>query len=185
MVRRFDAPSSSRSSEAAKAEKSCSPSSSGAARVIGAFVERIRVMVDEMAIERRTYFIAEDAVFVSLAAGVEARMKAWVRFANSADADRAGQKPVYGPPEILRRDGVLERNRGDLRQCMDARVGPAGAVDLDRLAFDAADHFLKDTLNGRQTRLNLPAVEVGSVVGDLKPQTSHTRREPGFTTGMP
>src|SRR5882672_963425 len=49
---------------------------------------------------------------------------------------------------------------------MDSGVGAAGAGHVHRLALDIGDDPFKSALNGRQARLNLPAVEIGTVVGD-------------------
>ena len=56
---------------------------------------------------------------------------------------------------------------------------------MDCIAFDTGDHFFESALDGSETGLNLPAVEIGSVVSDFEFQGSHTRREPGFVTGIP
>ena len=75
MVRTFDSSSSSRSSDAANAVKSCSPSSSGASGDHFFDRQRIRMMANIAPFERRTDLAAKNAIFVSLPFGLEARMK--------------------------------------------------------------------------------------------------------------
>ena len=54
----------------------------------------------------------------------------------------------------------------DLAERVDAGVGAAGAVDGDRFLGDLADGVVEGALDRWQAGLELPAVEVGAVVGD-------------------
>ena len=59
---------------------------------------------------------------------------------------------------------------GDLAEGVDARVGAARAVQNEAFLGDAAQNVYDFTLDGRFVRLDLPAVEVGAVVGKIKTQ---------------
>ena len=67
--------------------------------------------------------------------------------------------------QVLRRDGRPERKTGDLGQCVNAGIGAAGALGQGSFAGDAAECRLQFALNGRLAGLDLPAAEVGAVVG--------------------
>jgi hypothetical protein len=88
------------------------------------------------------------------------------------DADGVREEGVEGAHELVGADGagvVGPGDGGDLAQCVDAGVGAAGAVDLELGAFgEAAEGALELALDGVGLALDLPAVEGGAVVGELK-----------------
>ena len=121
-------------------------------------------MVHVQPVKGRADFGAQDAVFVGLGARVEARMKIRRGVFHRQYSDIARKQPVHGFAQILRRDGIGQVESRHLRQGVDAGVGAARRVDMHRLAFDLREHGFEHALNGRQLRLNLPAVIVRAVV---------------------
>jgi hypothetical protein len=56
---------------------------------------------------------------------------------------------------------------------VDAGIGSAAANDDDLVSDDAAEGLFETVLDGSEARLELPAVEVGSVVGEDKHEIAH------------
>ncbi len=61
----------------------------------------------------------------------------------------------------------------DLAQCVDASVGAARAVHDDSFLGDFARGVVDGALNRRDAGLELPAMKIGSVVGDCNFDISH------------
>jgi hypothetical protein len=51
---------------------------------------------------------------------------------------------------------------------MNSGVCPPGSGNMDRTFLDAPDHFFERALDGWEAGLHLPAVEIGSVVGNFE-----------------
>ena len=97
------------------------------------------------------------------------------------DAQVAGQERVERLDEDLRRVARRREEMDDLAQGVDPGVGPAagggGRPGLGQLL----DGRLERLLDGPQSRLALPAVEVGSVVGEGQLEIPHgTPGRPGL-----
>ncbi len=74
------------------------------------------------------------------------------------------------------RDGTRGSNGGHLPAGVDAGVRAAGAGGTERVPENAPQGVLKFLLNGAQSRLALPAVEICAVVGENEPEgTLHER----------
>ncbi len=56
--------------------------------------------------------------------------------------------------------------RGHHAKRVHARVGSSGAGDMHWFPFHAADDFFENALNGRQPRLDLPAMKIRAVIGE-------------------
>jgi len=95
-----------------------------------------------------------------------ARMKCALHRAGFGDTDRWGKYAIEGPEKIAGRNGGAKSEACDLRESVDAGVGAAGALRQWRFSRDAAENRLKLTLDGWKPGLDLPALEVGSVVGE-------------------
>ena len=63
------------------------------------------------------------------------------------------------------RDGGGEGEGGDLGEGVDAGVGAAGALGEDGFTGDVVEGLGEGALDGEKAGLDLPAVEVGAVVG--------------------
>ena len=148
------------------------------------------------ALERRADGGAQYAVFVSLRGCVEARVEIFGRLNRRENANVAREQPVHCFLEIRRGDRIFQGERGDLSQRVNTGVGAARSGDVHRLAFDSRDDFFEDALDGRKAGLDLPAVEIGSVVGERDADASghsvsdqagrdQAGRDPGFMTGRP
>ena len=81
------------------------------------------------------------------------------------------QKAIDGAAKIIDGNRVFDADGGDLSERMHSRVGTAGTRHMYAMALDGTDDFFERALNGRQTRLHLPAVEIGTVVGDFKAES--------------
>ena len=60
----------------------------------------------------------------------------------------------------------MEKEAGDLAEGVDAGVGASGALRERGFAGDAADGGLEFALDGALAGLDLPAAEIGAVVGE-------------------
>src|ERR1700677_452923 len=94
-----------------------------------------------------------------------ARMKGARHGFGFGDANRWGKGAIDGAEQIARRDGGTKSEACDLREGMDAGVGAAGALRQRGFACNAAERCLKLALDGSNAGLHLPALEVGSIVG--------------------
>src|SRR5712692_2185851 len=91
----------------------------------------------------------------------------------------------------------LRPEAADLTERMNPGVGASGTMQNDVLLCEPSQHFNNFALDGGLARLNLPAVEIGAVVGDGKLEIAHaeprtgdhdalrTKRLPGFTATLP
>jgi hypothetical protein len=95
-------------------------------------------------------------------AGVEV---GWGVF-GSEHSNRRWKRPVQSAVEIFRRDGRGQLTGCDLGLCMDPGVGASAALGQDALPGDALDGVGQLALNGEVAGLDLPAVEIGSVIGE-------------------
>ena len=94
MVRTLEPPRLSFSSEAANAEKSCSPSKQRSEFDDARRIERVRVVMDVETLERRADFAAEDAVLVGLGVRLEAGVEIGSRLLGREDANCRRQEAV-------------------------------------------------------------------------------------------
>ncbi len=69
--------------------------------------------------------------------------------------------------------GFSIENAATCASGMHARVGAAGSGHLHRPALDLRNHLFQRALDGRQSRLHLPAVIFGSVVGNQDLDSPH------------
>ena len=138
-------------------------------------IQRVRVMAHIAPLKRRADFAAKDTVFVGLHLGRITRVKVERRLFGAQRANVAGEQPVHRPAKIVERNRILHAERRHLRERVHAGIGAARAGYFDRLARDLACYFLQNALNGRQSRLDLPAVIIRPIVGDLDFNSSHQR----------
>ena len=75
------------------------------------------------------------------------------------------ESAIEGAGQVFCRDGGLKGKAGHLGEGVDAGVGAAGTLGEGRFAGDAAQGGLQLALDGGFTGLNLPAPELGAVVG--------------------
>lgn len=86
---------------------------------------------------------------------------------------------VIGQPELERvtpainRDLALGFEVGHLPVRVDTGVGPPGAKQPGGLAGEVADGLLHDPMDSTATVLDLPASEVGAVVGEEEAEITH------------
>jgi hypothetical protein len=95
------------------------------------------------------------------------------RFFDVTDANRQRQQPVDRATEIVNGNRIVQRNGSNLRQSMDARIRAARPFDMHRPALNGPNDGFEDALDGEQIRLYLPAVKIGTVVGDVKLKATH------------
>ena len=104
---------------------------------------------------------------------MKARVKIPRCLFNVTDTNCQRQQPVDRTAEVVNRNGIVQRDRGNLGQSMDTRIRAARAVDMYRTALNGSDDGFEDTLDGKQIRLDLPSVEIGAVIGDVKLKAAH------------
>ena len=82
------------------------------------------------------------------------------------DSDRSWKSAIEGAEEVCWRDTRLQRETGGLGERMHAGVGAAGALGQGRFADNATESGLQFTLDCEKAGLDLPAGEIGAVVGE-------------------
>ena len=83
----------------------------------------------------------EDAVLVGFAAGAVAGVEAGRGLFAGEDADAGREDAVERAMEVGGGDRGFEAEADDLRECVDAGVGAAGALREDLFAGEAGDRF--------------------------------------------
>ena len=110
----------------------------------------------------------------------------------AAEAGRISEDALLGGKVILRQpvrghrfghDAVLlaaatPAQAGQHVVELGSGVGAAGAGYVDGLAFDSADDGFESSLDCGEAGLDLPAVEIGSVVGKCDFDTAHLKTAP-------
>lgn len=136
-------------------------------------VERIRMVKSEAPKERRANILLADSVTIGLGASGIAGVKVFGDLMHSANANGGWERVIQSLLQVTARNAA-----GGLKIChlpvgMDAGVGPAGPMDVHRLANDSADGLLQPALDGGQVRLPLPAVELRAIVSNQEAKISH------------
>ena len=106
-----------------------------------------------------------DAVLIGLGCGGMAGMEGMRRRCSGKNADRRRQGAVECAEKAFRRDARVERKAGDLGESVHACIGTPRALGERSFTGDAAEGVLKFALDGDRIGLDLPSVEVGTVVG--------------------
>ena len=117
----------------------------------------------------RAEVLAKDPVFVSLRHRRVPRMKCVGHRARLQHTNRSRKSTIQRAMQILGRNRRAQCEARHLGQCVNPRVGTAGALRQRRLPANPPQRGLQFALNGRQPRLHLPALEVSPVIsqGDL------------------
>jgi hypothetical protein len=76
------------------------------------FIERIRMVINIEALERRADLRAPDAIFVGFGLGMVTRMKIGGGLGGVQNANIPGQQAIQGLAQILDGDGIREREGG-------------------------------------------------------------------------
>ena len=139
----------------------------------GGFVERPGIVERTAVIEWRENAASIDAVAIGLSLGQPTRVKIMADFFAGDDTNRGWKKGVEGALKFFRREKRSCFEMRSLAEGVDASVGATGAMYDDSFLRDFASGSVECALNCRETRLKLPAVEVGSVVGDREFDISH------------
>ncbi len=95
---------------------------------------------------------------------------------SSEHPNTARQQPIERTLEISGGDRAFKRDAGNLSQSMDTRVGSPRALRKNDLSSDVTDRRRKRALHGGQVRLDLPAMEGGSVVAEGQLPEGHIVR---------
>ena len=88
-------------------------------------------------------------------------------FGGFEDADGGGQVAVDGHLKVGERERVLEGKCRNLGEGMNAGVGAPRTGHVDVLLFNAGNEFFEEPLDGGEAGLDLPAMEIGAIVGKL------------------
>ena len=123
----------------------------------------------------------EDAVLVDFAAGAVTSVEAYGGELGGGDADAGWEVVVEGSEEVGGGDEGVELYGSDLGVGVDTGVGAAGALGEDGLSGDVKEGGCEGSLDGGERRLDLPAVEGGSVVGEDELPEWHESALDGIT----
>src|ERR1700674_3661902 len=107
------------------------------------------MMSDIAPLERRADLAPENAVFVRLPLGLEARMEIERSFLHPRNANVAGQQAVRRSLQIHNWNRILHRQRRYLRQGVNTGIRPARPGHLHSAAFDLAEDLLQSSLDCR------------------------------------
>ena len=143
----------------------------------GGFVERPGIVERAAVIEGWENAATIDAVAVRFALGQPARMKIVTDFFADDDADRGRKKGVEGTLEFFGREKRSCFEMANLTEGVDAGVGAARAVHDDSFLGDFARGGVNFALDRWEAGLELPTVEVSSLVGDGEFDVSHAQQD--------
>ncbi len=115
---------------------------------------------------RRNDGTAEDAVFVGLAECRLARVEVSGHPLGGQETYIVRETMVATVDESSHREGTVESKMGNLAVGVNARVGPAGAMNPDRVAEQRAERGLDHLLDAQRIRLMLPTSVPSTLVGD-------------------
>src|SRR5580698_1451310 len=132
----------------------------------GGFVERPGIEKNVAVIERKKDGAAGDAVFVRFGLSQPAGVESLADFLGGDDADGMRQHGIHAALKFGGGEIGMRFEVGDLAQGVDSPVGAAGAVNGHALLGDFLEGVFEGALDGGDFGLELPAVEVGAVVGD-------------------
>lgn len=124
-------------------------------------------------VETAGRLLPEQTVLVSLRAGVKPRMEGLRNFFHRQQPYVGLQKPVDRLLQIRQGNRVVQRYGRHLRQRMHSGIRSAGTGHVNRSFLDPREDVLERALYSRQSRLHLPSVEVGSVVGNGELDAAH------------
>ena len=122
--------------------------------------------MDVGTLKGRTDFVAKDAVFVQLRHGVVTGVESGRYVFHIGDANRPGQQMVHGAEKIYTWNGTGGGEGGHLGDSVDAGIGAAAALNKNWRFGKSEKDTLEFALHRHQTGLDLPAVEVGAVIGN-------------------
>lgn len=130
------------------------------------YVERPVEGVDVAREPRRANLSAKDAVLIGFRADAVARVEVGRGVFSVVDSDGAGKCPVEGAEQVGRRDRRGEFDGGDLGAGVDAGIGAPASLRENGFSGDAFDGGRELALDSSVAGLDLPAVEIGSVIGE-------------------
>ncbi len=131
----------------------------------GLGIERIGIVQRVSPLEWRHDAAPKDAVMIDLGQRLPTRVKVGSDFFRREHADRWRQQGVEGAQEL---GGGQLRTRLEMRHLperMHAGIGPPCGVDREIFLRQLADDVGQRPLDRRSPGLNLPAAEVGAVIG--------------------
>src|SRR6266436_5090390 len=143
----------------------------------GVFVERKRVVQNVAPEHRWNNFPSVDAVTVDFSARRPARMKVRADFLGGGDANRGREQRVQSALKLACGQRGLRAKACDLSERMHPGVGASRTMQLHIFLRNAPQHIHDFALNRGFVQLHLPAVKVGTVVGDGELEIAHASEE--------
>lgn len=129
--------------------------------------------VNKTADPRRADFGAKDAIFIGFCADAVAGMEGGVGVLGAEDADGWREGAVERAEKVRWWNGRGQFNRRNLGAGVNSGIGASAALGEGRFSGDALDSGGKFALNGAESGLDLPPVEIGSVVGEREFPIGH------------
>jgi len=140
----------------------------------GIFVERKRIVQHIAPEHGRHHFPAIQAIAVDFSSGRPSGTEIGASLLGRDDTNGRRKQRVQGALKLRRRERRLRAEAGHLAKSVHTGIRPASARQLDTLLGQAAEHGNYFTLDRWFIRLNLPAVEVGAVVGNREFEMTHS-----------
>ena len=103
-------------------------------------------------------------------------MEVFRGFLDAVDSNRRWKQRIDGLPEVGKWNKAFGFETADLGQGVSAGICPARAMHQNWSLNDPFNYSRELALNRVQMRLNLPAVEVGAVIGDFKADITGHRK---------
>ena len=149
------------------------PEEAGGGRGHGGLIQRVRMVMQVTAQERRANLFSPDTVLVSFCNRIVTRVEGCRALADFVDADVIGQEVVECLAEIGFGNWTFEIESGTNGKGVNAGVGASAAHNVDGLAFQLPESFFDAALDGGEAGLDLPAMVGSAVVADEDTQTAH------------
>lgn len=133
--------------------------------------------------KRRKNRVVPDEIPVFFAGRVESRVKGWTDNAKGKYPNICVQQGIKSDTEFIERRSERKIDMCDLPAGVNPTVGSSTAMDPGLNSGQPLKGLFQFSLNGADSRLNLPTLIVGSIVGDPKGQADRAGVTVGRSTG--
>ncbi len=139
-------------------------------------IQRVRVVIHVARQQWRADIAAVNAISIGFPPRRFARMKIGRRIFRLQHPDRRRQEVIQRHYQVARGNRRSQFARRYLRQRMHSGIGAPRALRQHGLPRNPQQRLGQSALDGAMSRLHLPTMKVGAIVGDSELEISHVNR---------